>query len=108
MEESQLENESPNLESIAKKLLDGGPSGALIPSQSSKESIRPNVRPRPIELANDDLGKPAAKRLKVSQEECISVQSSPNEADESVEVLSAKVLSSEEPKKAIDQTSSKN
>ena len=104
MEESQLENESPNLEVIAKKLLDGGPSAAaVIPSQSSKGSaLRPNVRPRPFELETVNLGKPSAKRLKVSQEECISVPSSPVKGDESVEVLSAN-HSSEEPKKAIDQ-----
>ena len=109
MDEEHLENESPNLESIAKKLLDGGPSSAaVIPSQSSKDSVRKNVRPRPVDLAKDELGKPSAKRLKVSQEECISVKSSQSEGDESVEVLSAKNHSSVvETKKAIEQASSK-
>ena len=67
MEESHLENESPNLESIAKKLLDGGPSSAaIIPSQNSKDTVRKNVRARPLDLAKEELGKPSAKRLKVS------------------------------------------
>ena len=110
MEESHLENESPNLESIAKKLLDGGPSSAaVIPSQSSKDSVRKNVRARPLDLAKEELGKPSAKRLKVSQEECISVKSSQSSGDESVEVLSANNHSSVvELKKVVDQASSKN
>jgi hypothetical protein len=75
---------------------------------SSKDSIRQNVRARPLNLAKEDYGKPPAKRLKVSQEECISVQSSPCSGDESVEVISAKNMSSVEPKKVIDQATSKN
>ena len=110
MDEEHFENESPNLESIAKKLLDGGPSSAaVITSQSNKDSVRKNVRARPLDLAKEELGKPSAKRLKVSQEECISVKSSQSSGDESVEVLSAKNHSSVvEPKKVIDQASSKN
>jgi hypothetical protein len=55
-EESQTENESPNIEAIAKKLLDGGVNTVAIPSQSSKESAgvkRSIVRERLTDLASE-------------------------------------------------------